>query len=106
MNRVWINKRGMPIEYCHAVARHLAANHVHFGANHLLSAIEQVLDRDVMLADVAVAVNLALTQASQMKHCFADRFGGNGAGVNADAANLIDPFDQSDAPAKLGGIKS
>ena len=74
-------------------------------SHHVLAAVEQVVHRDVLLDGVAVAVDRALAQAGQVQHGFADGLGGDGAGVDADAADAVDALDERDALAELGGVE-
>jgi len=68
-------------------------------------AIEQIIHGDLVLDRIAIAIDSPLAQAGQVQNGLADRFGGNGAGVDADAADPVGAIDQGHALAMLGGIQ-
>nr|BFF21964.1 hypothetical protein GCM10025730_54850 [Promicromonospora thailandica] len=85
------------------VAGELVADHLDLAPDHVLQAGQQVLDGDVLLEPVAGPVHVAHLQTGQVQHGLAQGLGRDGAGVQADTADLVASFDHRDPAAELGG---
>ena len=84
---VRIDEAGNAMDHVDAVARELRLGHVHFGLDHRLDAEGQVGHGDLFLHPVVDAVDRAVVVAGEVQHRLAHGLGGDGAGVDADAAD-------------------
>ena len=103
--RVGIEERRAAEEHGDSVAAHLAADDIDFGSDYVVGAVKQVGHVDVVLDGVAGAVERALLDAGEMQDGFADGLGGDGSGVNADAADAVGAFDDGDGFAEFSGVE-
>ena len=99
---VRIDEPGNAVHHVDAVARQLRFGHVHLGLDHRLHAEGQVRHGDLFLHPVVHAIDGAVVVAGQVQHRLAHGLGGNGAGVDAHAANHLPGLDHSHAFAHLG----
>ena len=104
-DRVLVHERSVAKQQRDIVPGHLIANHVHFRPHDMPAAVEQVFHCDGLLDRVALAVDGPLADAGQMQHRLADRFAGNGSGVDADAPDAHLALDHRHAFAQLGGTQ-
>jgi hypothetical protein len=77
-----------------AVAHQLRSDHVLLLADDVLGAGDEVRGGDVVLDAVTRAVEIALSDASQVQHRLAKRLRWDRAGVGADTAKHSVMFDQ------------
>ncbi len=100
---VRVDEVGDAVDHVDAVARELGLGHVHFGLDHRLDAEGQVGHGDLFLDPVVHAVERAVVVAGEVHHGFAHGLGGDGAGIDADAANNGAGLDDGHALLHLGG---
>jgi hypothetical protein len=103
--RTWwgSTKAGDAVDHVDAVARELRLGHVHFGLDDGLDAEGQVGHGDLFLDPVVHAVDGAVVVAGEVQDGFAHGLGGDGAGVDADAADDGAGLDDGHALLHLGG---
>ena len=99
-----IDKRSFGAENFNVIAHQLVARHVHLMADHVVGAEHQVLHGDVLLDGVRRTVQATQPVARQVQGCFTQRLAGDGARVDAHAADHGFALDQCDALVQLGGL--
>src|SRR5438105_7338834 len=75
-----------------------------FGFYHMVATLGEILEGDVFLDPVAGTVKTALPETRKEKHRFAQRFAGNGAGVDADTSGNFLALDDTDLLADFGSL--
>ena len=101
---VGIDEAGGAGDVVDVVALELRADDLDLGLDDLLAEIGQVLDGDALLDGVGLAVDPAVLEAGEVEDGLAQRLGGDGAGVDRDAADDLASLDDADALADLGGL--
>ena len=101
-NLMGISEAGHAMHYVNAVAGELSLGHIHFGLDDGLDAEGQVSHGDLFLDAVVHAVEGAVVVAGEMEDGLAHCLGGDGAGVDADAADDGAGFDHGHALFHLG----
>jgi hypothetical protein len=103
--RTWfgIDEAGDAVNHVDAVARKLRLGHVDLGLDHGLHAEGEVGHGDLFLHPVVHAVERAVVVAGKMHHGFAHGLRGDGAGVDADAADHGASLDHGHALLHFGG---
>ena len=91
------------MDHVDAVARELRLGHIDFGLDDRLDAEGQVGHGDLFLDPVVDAVDGAVVVAGEVQNGLAHGLGGDGAGVDADAANDGAGLDHGHALVHLGG---
>ena len=91
-------------EHLDVVARELRLGDVDFGLDDVLHAEGEVRHGDAFLHPVVHAVDGFVVVAGEVQHGLAHGLGGDGAGVDAGAADDLAHLDQRDLLAQLGGI--
>ena len=99
--RVRVDEPGRPFDQRNVVPQQLVADDVPLPLHHLPDAERDVLDRDLVLQPVALAVDRSLVQPRQVEDRLADRLRRNRPRVDADTADRGVPLDQRDALAEL-----
>ena len=94
---VGIHKRGFSRDKFDAVALELMADDIEFMLDDVVSAIQQICHRDVLLDGIRCAVEAVLTIPGKMQYRFAQGFAGDGACVDAHAADDRLAFDDCHA---------
>ena len=100
---VGIEEAGDAVDHVDAVARELGLGHVHLGLDDGLDAEGQVGHGDLFLDPVVHAVDGAVVVAGEVEDGFAHGLGGDGAGVDADAADDGAGLDNGHALFHFGG---
>ena len=100
-DRVRIDEAGHAEQHLDVVARKLRHGDVDLGLDHVLHAEGQIRHGDLFFHAVVDAVDVLVVVAGKVQHRFAHGLAGNGAGVDADAADALAPFDQSHALARI-----
>ena len=77
---------------------------VDFGLDHLVDAEAQVRHGDLFLDVIVDAVDALVLEAGEVQHGFAHGLAGNGAGVDAGAADDFALLDHRHAAAALGAL--
>ena len=85
------------------IARQLRFGHIDFRLDDVLHAEGKIGHRDLVFDAIIHAINGAVVVAGKVKHAFAKSFAGDGAGVDADAADKFALLHHGDALAQLGG---
>src|SRR6476646_11568142 len=101
---MWIDETGLAVDHVDAVAGHLILDEGDLVRDHVVGAEGEVLDRDVGFHTIAGAVEIALSEAGQVEDGLAQGFAGNGAGMDANAADHLLPLDDADVFSELGGL--
>ena len=94
---------GDAVDNVNAVAGELRLGYVDFSLNDGLDAEGQVGHGDFFLDAIVDAVNGAVVIAGEVEYGFAHCFGGDGSGIDADAADDGACLDDGDAFTHLGG---
>src|SRR5690606_2781210 len=103
-HRVGVHKGRGRLDDLHPVTLQLVARHVYFVPNDLVCAEQQVGQGDVLLDGVRGAVEAALAIAREVQHGLAQRFAGDGAGVDAHAAHHRLALHDGHALVELGRL--
>src|SRR6478609_7482280 len=101
---MWIDETGRAADHVDAVAGHLILDDGDLVRDHVVGAEGEVLDRDVGFHTIAGAVEIALSEAGQVEDGLAQGFAGNGAGMDANAADHLLPLDDANVFSELGGL--
>ena len=104
VERVLVDEPRRSGQQIDVVARKLVADHLGLAVDHAPGAPEQVLDRDLVLDPVGVAVHILLQQPGQVERGRAKRLGRQRARVRTDAADEVRPLDDRHAMPELGGL--
>ena len=99
-----VEETGAPGDDLDAVARQLGLGDVDFGLDDLLDAEGQVRHGDLFLDVIVDAVDALVLEAGEVHDGFAHGLAGNGAGVDAGAADDFALFDHRHAAAALGAL--
>jgi hypothetical protein len=97
-------KAGHADQHLDVVARELGLGDVDLGLDDVLHAEGQVGHRDALLHPVVHAVDGLVVVAGEVQHGLAHGLGGDGAGVDAGAADDLAHLDQGDLLAQLGTV--
>ena len=100
---IGIDEAGDAVDDVDAVARELGLGDVDLGLDDGLDAEGEVGHGDFFLDPVVHAVDRLVVVAGEVHDGFAHGFGGDGAGVDADAADDGAGLDDGDALLHLGG---
>ena len=82
-------KLAVPISISTLLRESCAYGDVDFGLDHVLDAEGQIRHGDLFFHAVVDAVDALVVVAGKMQHGFAHGLAGNGAGVDADAADAL-----------------
>ena len=104
LDPVLVDEPALPGQHPDVVSGELVSDHVHLARHHLLGAPDQILDGDLFLDPVALAVQAPLGQAGEVDRRLAQRLGGDRAGVRAHAADGVAALDHGDRGAHLGRL--
>ena len=85
-----------------AVARELRLGDIHFGLDHGLHAEGKIGHGDLFFDPIVHSVDGAVVVAGEMEHGLAHGLGGDGAGVDANAADHGPGFHHGHALLHLG----
>ena len=88
----------------HAVAIELVLENGNLVIERYQQSAAQVVGADVLLDPVGLAVEAPFAPAGEIQGGFAQGLGGNGAGVNRDAADAPPAFDHQGGLVQLGGL--
>ena len=99
-----VQETGAPGDYFHAIARQLRLGDVDFGLDHLVDAEPEVRHGDLFLDVVIGAVDALVLEPGEVHHGLPHGLAGNGAGVDAGAADDFALLDHRHAPAALGAL--
>ena len=91
-------------DHFHAVARQLRLGDVDLGLDHLVDAEAQVRHGDLFLDVVVDAVDALVLEAGEVQHGLPHGLAGDGAGVDAGAADDLALLDHGHAAAALGAL--
>ena len=92
------------VDHVDAVAGELRLRDVDFGLDHVLHAEGEVRHGDLFLDPVVDAVDALVAVAGEVQHGFAHGLAGDGAGVDAGAADDLALLDDGHALAVLGAL--
>ncbi len=101
---VRIDEAGFPVDHIDAIARHLVLDDLNFVRDDVVGAKGEIFDRDRLFQAISGSVQIALAEPREIEHRFAEGFAGDGAGVDADAADDFFALDDADFLAELGGL--
>src|SRR5579883_1370456 len=104
LQRMRVNEFGRAADQLNVVARQLALDDIDLSLDHVLDAQRQVGHRDLVLNAVVYAVDILVVVAGEVKDSFAEGFAGDGAGIDADAAQNFAALDDGDALAHFGAL--
>ena len=93
-------------QHLDAVARKLRLRDIDLGLDHVLHAERQIRHRDLFFHPVVDAIDVLILVSREMQHRFAHGLAGDGAGVDAGAADHFALFDQRDLLAGFGALYS
>jgi hypothetical protein len=99
-----IFERGSALDDVDAVSLKLMPGDVDLVFDHLVRAEQQVTHRDVVFNRIGRAVDAAFAVAGEMKHRFAQGLTGNGARIDADAADHCAVFRYRCSLSQLGRL--
>src|SRR5579859_3962808 len=68
--------------------------------------MHEVVYGKIFFERIIDAIKAALAEAGKIERGFAQRFAGNGAGVDATAAGIWRPLDDGDTLAKIRGLRA
>jgi hypothetical protein len=74
------------------------------GLDHVVLAVEEILDGGLAVENAVVAVNAGVVLAGIIQSRFLQCLGGQGAGVDTGAAVALFLLDDRDLFAKIGGF--
>ena len=97
---------GDAVDDVDAVAGELGLGDVHFGLDDVLNAEGEIGHGDLLLDPIVHAVDGAVVVAGEVQDRLAHGLGGDGAGVDADAADRAHALDHGDLLSLLGGVDS
>ena len=100
--RVVVDEAPGAVQQLDPVAVELAADDLGLAADDVRRTGQQVLDGDVLLDPVVLAVEVAHVHAGQVEDGLAQGLGRDRAGVDADAADHVAALDDRRALAQLG----
>jgi hypothetical protein len=101
---MWIDEARGPKHQIYIVASHLFLNDVDLFGDDVAAAEGQVFHRDVLFEPVFGSIHGALMKPGEVENGFAERFAGNGAGVDADTPDNLGALDDADFFAEFGGL--
>ena len=104
--RVRIAKRSLCRDRFNVITLQRRTRHVNLMPNHMVGAIQQIAHRDVLLHGIALAINAALSITRKVQHRFAQGFAGDGARVDAHAADDGLTLNNRHALAQLDALYS
>ena len=99
-----IDEAGRAEDHVDVVAGHLILHDLDFVLDDVIGAEGEVFDRDRLFQTIAGSVQIALAESGEVEHRFAEGFAGDGAGIDADAADDCFALDDADVLAELGGL--
>jgi hypothetical protein len=99
-----VSEGGVAVDQLDAVALELVFDDGVLAFDDLVDAEHEVLDIDAGFEAVSAAVKASLAEAAQVEHGFAEGFGRDCAGVEADAAEVGGLIDDGDALIEFGGF--
>ena len=94
------------VEDIDAVAGELRFGDIDFGLDDVLDAEGEIGHGDPLLHAIVHAVDGAVVVAGEVEHCLAHGLRGDGAGVDADAADRAHALDHCDLLPLLGRVDS
>src|SRR5580704_14107511 len=94
------------IDQFDAVAQELMTQHIDFVTHHRIHPNEKVLQGNLFLHTVGIAIDGVLAIAREVHDRFAHGLAGNSADVNADTADHRPAFHHDDAFTELGTLDS
>jgi hypothetical protein len=68
--------------------------------------MHEVVDGQILFQRVVDTVEAALLEAGKIERGFAQRLAGNGAGVDAASAHMLDALDNGNAFAEIGSLRA
>src|ERR1017187_2277218 len=77
---------------------------LHF--NHFALVVHEIIDRQILFQRVVDAVEATLLEPGKVESGFTQRLTGDSAGVDAAPAHILSAFDDGDAFAKIGGLRT
>ena len=92
------------LEERHMVAQELVADDAALALDDLARPQREILDPDLLLEPVVLAVDAPLAEAGQVQDGLADGLRGDRAGVDGDPAEMAPPLDERDPLAQLRGL--
>src|ERR1700730_6288272 len=99
-----IDEAGSATQHLDAIPRKLREGHVNLRLDHLVNAERQIGDSDLFLYAITYAIDALVLIAGEVHHGFAHRLAGNGARVNAGAANHLALLDERYSLAELRAL--
>ena len=93
---------GFTFDKINPISFQLIENHLRFIGLDLSAPIHQFPHRQILM--MAGTVGLPMIESGKVQNRFTQRFAGNRAVVNADAANAIGAIDNRHSLAKLGAL--
>ena len=99
-----IHEAGLPREHFNVVARELGLRNVDLGPDHMLNAEGKVGHRDLFLDSVVHTVDRLIMETREVDHRFPHGLAGDGAGVDANAAEHLPLFNQCHFLAGFGRL--
>ena len=100
---VWIDEARGTLDHGHVVAGELVLDHVGLSPDDVLVPGAEVVDRDLLLHPVALAVHAALGEPGEVEDGLAERLRRDGPADHAHAAHLA-PLGDGGALPQLGGL--
>jgi hypothetical protein len=104
LNAMRIEEAGGAGDDVDAVAGELSLDDIDFSFDDIKGAEGKIGHADVFLHAVIGAIDALVLVARKMEDSFADGFAGDGAGVDGDATDDFEAFDERGAFAELGGL--
>src|SRR5690349_2715702 len=101
-----VEETGLPRDDLDAIACELRLRHVDFGFDDLVDAKAQVGHGDLFFDVIVDAVDALELEAREMQHGLAHGLAGNGAGIDADAADDFALLNDGDLPPAFRALDS
>src|SRR5215471_2781853 len=95
LHRMVVDEARVPLVNHHAVAAQLGFDNFDLACHDTIGTEDEIAHGDGFLHRIPATVEGALAQSAEIQDGFAKRLAGNGAGVNADAADRPLTLDDS-----------
>ena len=105
-NSVGVLKSCLTADELDLMQREVFENALPFHFDDFAFMAHEVVHGEIFFQRVVNAVKASLLQPGKIKGGFAQRFAGDGAGVDATAAGMLGAFNDGDTLAEIGGLSA